>query len=80
MTADAAMRDPGFHYHCDEITLTTTGQIALRGWAVCGSPTQTIAVLLDGEEIGHAELGLERPDIGNLFPGSRPCPAVGLHI
>ncbi len=27
-----------------------------------------MVVLLDDEEIGYAELGLERPDIGNLYP------------
>jgi ADP-heptose:LPS heptosyltransferase/GT2 family glycosyltransferase len=62
------VRDPGFQHHCDEITLATTGRIALRGWAVCPAPTEEILVLLDGTEIGRAELGLERPDLGNLFP------------
>ena len=73
--ADAAAPDSGLHHHYDEINLhydeiklTTTGQIALRGWAVSGSATQTIAVLLDGDDIGHAEIGLDRPDVGNLFP------------
>src|SRR5216683_1295893 len=68
LIARATPADPGFHHHCDEITLTTAGRIALRGWAVCPSPTEEIRVLLDGEEIGRAELGLERPDLGNLFP------------
>jgi len=62
--------EPGdnFHHHCDEIALTTAGEIALKGWAVCPSPAATIKVLLDGEEIGDAELGMERADVGNLFP------------
>ncbi|HEV2333901.1 MAG TPA: glycosyltransferase family 9 protein [Stellaceae bacterium] len=67
MRAKAAA-DPGLHYHCDEITLTTEGHLALKGWAVSGSATRSIAVLLDGNAVGRAELGLERPDIGNLFP------------
>ena len=66
--AKAAAPDPGLHYHCDEITLTTAGQLVLKGWAVCGSPTKSVAVLLDGKAIGRADLGLERPDVGNLFP------------
>ncbi len=66
--ARAVVRDPGFQYHCEEITLTTTGRIALRGWTICASPAASVVVFLDGKEIGRAELGLERPDLGNLFP------------
>jgi ADP-heptose:LPS heptosyltransferase/GT2 family glycosyltransferase len=68
LIARAVPTDAGIHNHCDEITLTTTGRVLLRGWAVCPSPAEEIFVLLDGEEIGRAELGLERPDVGNLFP------------
>jgi len=64
----AAVQDPGFQYHSEEVTLTPTGRIAVRGWTVCRSPVEAVAVLLDGKEIGRAELGLERPDLGNLFP------------
>jgi ADP-heptose:LPS heptosyltransferase/GT2 family glycosyltransferase len=66
--AKATAPDPGFHYHCDEINLTTAGQLVLKGWAVGGSPTKSIAVLLDGKAVGRADLSLERPDVGNLFP------------
>src|SRR5439155_24248253 len=66
--ANGAAPDIGFHYHCDDITLTAAGRIALSGWAVCEAPAEAILVLLDGEEVGHAELGLERPEVGNLFP------------
>jgi ADP-heptose:LPS heptosyltransferase/GT2 family glycosyltransferase len=67
-SAGASIPDPGFHYHCDEVTLTRTGRLRLRGWAVCPSPG-SVVVFLDSEKIGHAEPGPERPDIGNLFPG-----------
>ncbi|HEX6441412.1 MAG TPA: hypothetical protein VF007_04440, partial [Stellaceae bacterium] len=60
--------DSAFHHHCDEITLTTDGLVAIKGWAVCASPTAAISVLLDGELIGVAEGGIERPDVGNLLP------------
>jgi ADP-heptose:LPS heptosyltransferase/GT2 family glycosyltransferase len=66
--APALVRDPGFQYHCEEITLTPTGWIALRGWVVCASPAESVVVIFDGTEIGRAEFGLERPDLGNLFP------------
>ncbi|HVB15513.1 MAG TPA: glycosyltransferase family 9 protein [Stellaceae bacterium] len=58
----------GFQHHCDEVVLSHSGHIALTGWFVCPSPTEAVCVLLDGEEIGRAEIGLERPEIGNLFP------------
>lgn len=67
LAAAAATAD--FRYHCDEVTLTPAGRLALRGWAVCPAPTRAIVVLLDGEDLGHAEIGLERPDVGNLYPG-----------
>ncbi len=63
-----AQPETGLDYHCDEITLTTAGRLVLKGWAVCASPAAAILVLLDGAKIGEAELGLERPDIGNLYP------------
>jgi hypothetical protein len=66
--AGPALQDPGFRYHFEEIALTPTGRIAVCGWTVCRSPAAAVIVLLDGEEIGQAELGLERPDLGNLFP------------
>jgi ADP-heptose:LPS heptosyltransferase len=66
--ARRAAADDGFHHHCDEIALTTAGTVVVRGWAACPSPIASITVLLDGEEIGEAELGVERADVGNLFP------------
>src|SRR5205823_3270968 len=68
LAAPPASADEGaFHYHCDEITLTTAGRVVLKGWAVCATPAHTIEVALDGEEVGYAELGFERPDVGNHF-------------
>lgn len=63
-----AAADAGIHHHCDEVALTTAGGVAIKGWAVCPLPVTTIEVMLDGEPIGEAELGLERADVGNLFP------------
>lgn len=66
-TPEASGDQDAFHYHCDEITLTTAGRVVLKGWAVCATPVTTIKVQLDGEEIGEAELAIERPDVGNHF-------------
>ncbi len=58
-----------FHYHCDEVTLTTDGTVVVTGWAVCASPTAAIKVLLNGEAVGEAERGgAERADVGNMLP------------
>jgi ADP-heptose:LPS heptosyltransferase/GT2 family glycosyltransferase len=60
--------DPGFQYHCDEIVGTATGRIVVTGWIVGPSPVEAVRVRLDDEEIGQAEIGFDRPEIGNLFP------------
>ncbi|HVH82470.1 MAG TPA: glycosyltransferase family 9 protein [Stellaceae bacterium] len=54
--------------HCDRVMLTTNGRLSLSGWAVGPSPTAAIEVLIDGTKVGDAELGIERGDVGNLFP------------
>ncbi len=53
---------------CDLIELTTGGRFVVSGWAVGAAATERISVLLDGEEIGEVEIGIERPDVGNRFP------------
>lgn len=55
-------------YHCDHLSLTTTGRVLLSGWAVTQTGTVAIEVLLDGDKLGYAQLGFERSDVGNLFP------------
>lgn len=60
--------DVTFRHHFDDITLTTAGRLALNGWMVGPSRPRAITVLLDGNPVGEARCGLERPDIGNLFP------------
>src|SRR5665213_2444066 len=35
-----------FYFHCDEIELTTSGSLALTGWAVCATPTKAVEVPL----------------------------------
>ncbi|HXQ49880.1 MAG TPA: glycosyltransferase family 9 protein, partial [Stellaceae bacterium] len=54
--------------HCDAIQLASDGRIAVAGWAIGRAPTEAIAVLVDGAEAGLAEIGLDRPDVGNHFP------------
>ena len=60
--------DSKVHLFCDQIDITTGGRCVIVGWAVGAAATERIAVLLDGNELGHAEIGIERPDVGNRFP------------
>ena len=54
---------------CDLIEVTTGGRVSIKGWAVAATATERIMVLLDGNEIGIANISIERPDVGNRFPG-----------
>ena len=53
---------------CDVLELTTGGRFVVSGWAVTLAANERMTVILDGEEIGSADIGLERPDVGNHFP------------
>jgi ADP-heptose:LPS heptosyltransferase/GT2 family glycosyltransferase len=53
---------------CDLIELTTGGYLNVKGWSVGATATERLSVLLDGNEIGDAEIGIERPDVANQFP------------
>jgi len=56
------------HLFCELIEVTTSGRIAIKGWVVSAVATDRLSVLLDGNEIADAEIGIERPDVGNHFP------------
>ncbi len=53
--------------YCDEAQLTGDGVLSLNGWAVCKAGIARVRVLLDGEEVGLAEYGHQRPDVGRIF-------------
>ena len=55
------------HFHCDAVSLTTRGGVSVEGWAVCTAPTESIGIRIDDAEVGLAQLGIERPDVGNIF-------------
>lgn len=59
--------DPQFHFHCDVLSLSTRGSLAIEGWAVCTDATESIAVSVGETQVGQAQLGLPRPDVGNIF-------------
>jgi ADP-heptose:LPS heptosyltransferase/GT2 family glycosyltransferase len=53
------------HFHCDRADLDAEGQLVVAGWAACATGISTIAVQVDGEAVGDAELGLRRDDVGD---------------
>ncbi len=59
---------PEIHFHCDSLSLTEDGALYVKGWAVCPSGTTAIDVDLGEEALGQADLGDDRPDVGNHFP------------
>jgi ADP-heptose:LPS heptosyltransferase/GT2 family glycosyltransferase len=55
--------------HCffDSVSLTEDGVLAGIGWAVCPTGVEAITLTLGAHDAGRAEIGLERPDVGNRF-------------
>ncbi len=64
---EAAAGDGPFHFFCDSLSLNTAGQVAVAGWLIAGTTTDSITVLLDEIEIGRATTGRERADVGKAF-------------
>jgi ADP-heptose:LPS heptosyltransferase/GT2 family glycosyltransferase len=61
-------KDQSVKIFCDATELTTDGWMVIEGWAICPADTDYIKVELNGTLVGEAEIGRERPDVGNLFP------------
>jgi ADP-heptose:LPS heptosyltransferase/GT2 family glycosyltransferase len=64
----APPRETSINVFNDAIELSTDGWLVAEGWALCPSETQEIIVELNGIPVGSAEIGRDRPDVGNLFP------------
>ncbi len=75
-----ASADATVHFHCDEVTLTEAGDVAIKGWSFCASGLAGIAVELDGETIGEALIGRERPDVGNAYPAIPSARVAGFQF
>ncbi|MGE4045624.1 MAG: glycosyltransferase family 9 protein [Acetobacteraceae bacterium] len=58
--------EPNRHIHmfCDDVGLSGDGHLVVSGWAVCAAGIARISVQVDGDTVGVAELGHERPDVG----------------
>ncbi len=64
----AATIDDSINVYCDVTDITTDGELVVKGWAICPTETDFVNIELDGVLLGGAALGLERPDVGNLYP------------
>ncbi|MGH7041845.1 MAG: hypothetical protein ACREFY_06910, partial [Acetobacteraceae bacterium] len=66
----AAPPDPRreVHLHCDFAVLSAAGELWVEGWAVCAAGIARVVLELDGTEVGEAELGRPRTDVGAAFP------------
>ncbi len=55
------------HLSCDQVDLDVEGHLYVAGWAACVTGISTIAIHLDGQPMGDAELGLPRDDVGDEY-------------
>jgi ADP-heptose:LPS heptosyltransferase/GT2 family glycosyltransferase len=65
--APAPEPDREIRLFCDEAALTQDGYLHASGWAICAAGLVRIAVVLDDEEVGLAEFGHERTDVGKQY-------------
>jgi len=52
---------------CDEATLSADGKLAVVGWAISATGVSGVNVSLDGNELGEAQFGLVRHDVGDEY-------------
>ena len=67
-SSPADIDDDNILFHRDHIWLSPPGRLVISGWSVSSHGIQEVVILLDGVEIGKAELGLDRPDVALVFP------------
>jgi ADP-heptose:LPS heptosyltransferase/GT2 family glycosyltransferase len=67
--ASVPTRDPRrqIRFFCDEIELDTEGHLRVVGWALCPIGISSVTIYVDDKEIGQAELGLPRADVGDEY-------------
>jgi ADP-heptose:LPS heptosyltransferase/GT2 family glycosyltransferase len=57
-----------YEFYCDHIQLTKSGVLSLVGWTLSTSEIDEIRVHFEGQALGSAQYGQDRPDVGNKFP------------
>lgn len=64
----SAQSDRQVDLFCDLLQLTTSGNLLVDGWIVTSAPVEGLALILNGTELGSANIGLERADVGRQYP------------
>ena len=72
--------EPTIEFYCDSASLSGNGALVVEGWAICPSGITAIGIGVDSEDIGQAELGRDRPDVGNRFPGIPSARTAGFRF
>ena len=78
--SEATRQQKEIHYFWDEASFTSLGELDVEGWAVCAMGIETVAVHLDGERLGDAELGLSRLDVGLTFEAIPAARSAGFRF
>lgn len=65
----STLADPrrDIRFFCDDISLDSNGQLTVNGWAVCAVGISAVSIYLDDDNVGDAELGLMRDDVGEEY-------------
>lgn len=66
--------DRDVHMYCDEAWIEWDGRLVVSGWATSAAGVVRVAVSVDDRHVGVAELGHDRPDVGEqhaTIPGAR---------
>ena len=50
-------------------TVTTTGELKIRGWALASSGVKEVRVYVDGIDLGTITYGTTRTDVNKVYPG-----------
>ena len=53
---------------CDR-AVATAGVLTVEGWAACGQGIERIGIEVDGNPVGDADYGQDRPDVAAEYPG-----------
>jgi hypothetical protein len=83
ITFTAAPGPPFVYIESPAAGATLSGTVAIGGWSLentsAAGPNAigSIAVLVDGTQVGTAVYGISRPDVCGVFPGRPGCPNVG---
>jgi hypothetical protein len=60
---------PLINLECPVDDFKMVGDLKISGWTLNMADTDKVNIYIDGKIIGQAVLGIDRPDVGNIFPG-----------